>query len=266
MWNHGNKMLDEVFASLGANDILVLPERAEPYLIDSSRGFMASGVNAVDGLNGTKIPVTSNSRLWFAMARARRGLIGMGPGAVVQPSASAWTQGRQPVPMKAYFTSGSSMTLSGAQNKLIESDNNNGFFGNFTLRGRDFGGVAYGGLVGRQFVRLNIDGAWRGFASVPNGETGGINILGGPNYRIESVTLTSVNGPSPIMWNRSTGGTTSKVRTSGPNVGMLTFWLARASTPSGCHVAGRSVIVNIEQPAAGFSLDWQGGADRCIDS
>ena len=265
VWNHGTKMLEEVFASLGANDILVLPERPEPYLIDSSKGFMAAGVTAVDGPAG-KTPVVSNPRLWFAMARARRGILGLGPGVVIQPSPSTWTAPAQPKPMNAYMSNGSSMVLSGCQNKLIESEKSAGFFANFTLRGRDFGGVAYSGLNGRTFVRVHVDGGWRGFAGVPNGETGAFTLLGG-EYRIESCTLRSENGPSPIMWNNTAGGTVKHLKTTIPNHGMLTFWRsAGVNRFEDVHMEGRSMLVNLEQVAAGFSLDWQGGSGSVIDA
>ncbi len=39
-WPNGATSMEAVMASLSANDILVLPEREEPYLIDSSNGFI----------------------------------------------------------------------------------------------------------------------------------------------------------------------------------------------------------------------------------
>ena len=79
MWDNAWTNLEQAFAALSLNDILVLPERAEPYWIDSSKGFMAGGVKEIDGTganglkDGSRVPIVSNSRLWFAMSRARRG-------------------------------------------------------------------------------------------------------------------------------------------------------------------------------------------------
>jgi len=58
--------LQDVFKVLGANDVLVLPERPEPYLIDTSKGFRSG-----DGIHDV------------AMTRCKAGIIGMGPGAVI---------------------------------------------------------------------------------------------------------------------------------------------------------------------------------------
>ncbi len=144
MWTFGNMDLETVFANnLSDDDILVLPERQDPYLIDSSNGFMASGVSGVDGTgsNGLKdgsiVPVVSNPRLWFEMTRARRGVIGLGPGVVIAPSASSWTAPRQPILenepagqqfQRAYFTAGGTQNLVGAQNTLIGYSHANPFF------------------------------------------------------------------------------------------------------------------------------------------
>ena len=85
MWNTSwpkDRDLEDVFASLGSNDILVLPERPEPYIIDSSEGFRAAGVTSVTGRNG-QLPIVNKykgirtARTWFAMARARQGILGM---------------------------------------------------------------------------------------------------------------------------------------------------------------------------------------------
>jgi len=101
MWNSVwpvNRDLEDIFATeLAANDILVLPERPEPYIIDSSEGFRAASVKSVTGRHGQLLIISRyknirTARTWFAMTRARRGILGLGPNAVVQMSNSAWTQ------------------------------------------------------------------------------------------------------------------------------------------------------------------------------
>lgn len=280
MWTFGNADLETVFATqLSDNDILVLPERDDPYLIDSSNGFMAGGVAEVDGVganglkNGSRYPIVSNSRNWFSMARARRGIIGLGPNVVIQPSVSSWTQGRWPVLQnepagqqfqKRYMADGSSADMVGAQCKLIDCESANPFFANFTLRGRDFGGVQYNGLVmtGSTFKtvkRIYFDGCWRGNEGVPNGETGGLS-LGQGTYLIEHCDFASNAGPSPIMWNRTQGGTTRHVRSSRPNYGMFTFWRAgKTNVFENVWLDCNRTAMNLEENDGDFALAWTGG-------
>lgn len=258
-WTH----LEQAFTALSANDILVLPEREDPYLIDSSRGFMASGVNEISGPNGTRTPVVSNSRLWFAMSRARRGILAMGPNVVIEPSNSSWTGPAQPKPLIAYYSNGSSGELVGANNKLIEAEHRNPFFANFELRGRDFGGVAYSGLYtdgdSRTIKNVFFNGCWRGFAGVPNGETGGLAFVKG-TYELDNLEFKSINGPSPIMWNRTTGGTATNITADTPNHGMITFWRCGGKNLfKNVTVYNSKLGINLEEELAGFELEWTGG-------
>lgn len=283
MWTFGNRDLESVFANdLAEDDILVLPEREAPYLIDSSKGFMAADVKEVDatgadGLkNGTRSPIVSNSRLWFEMARARRGILGLGPGAVVAPSASSWSQGRQPITQnepagqqfqRAYFTNGGTMNLVGAQETLLGFAHAQPFFANFTLKGRSFGGVSYSGLkrtggtgVHNVLKRVHFDGCWRAHAGVPNGECGGVTLNGG-TYLIENCDFSPVNGGSPIMWNNNMGGAVRDVRSPRPDVGMWTFWRCGGRNVfENVYIDGRQLGMNLEETRAGFELDWTGGA------
>lgn len=264
MWSHGSQTLETVFASLGANDILVLPERAEPYLIDSSNGFMAAGVQEIDGPNGTRTPIVSNSRLWFAMSRAQRGIIGLGPGAVISPSDSSFTAPAQPYPMTRYMTDGSTAQLVGCANKLIEAEHAYPFFANFTMTGRSFGGVSYNGIVSGDHThttakRIHFDGSWRGFSGIPNGEAAGLGLSKG-TYLIENCDFRSDEGPSPIMWNRNTGGVVRHVRTSIPNYGMFTFWRSGGvNTFENVWLNCNQIGMNLEENMAGFTLNWSGG-------
>ncbi len=267
MWNHDGQSLEQVFAGLGANDILVLPERAQPYPIDSSNGFMASGVSEITGPNGTRTPIVSNSRLWFSMCRARRGVIGLGPGAVIEPTNSGWTAPPQPRPLYWYNTAGQQQAeLVGAQNKLMEAAHLNSFFANFTLKGRDFGGVAYLGLStppdGANTVkRIHFDQCWRGFESVPNGETGGLELIRS-NYTIENCLFEphATYGSSPIMWNRTHGGVMKNVKVRKHMIGMITFWrCSGVNTFENVYTSGTRTAINLEEEEAGFVLNWTGG-------
>lgn len=281
MWNPAWQHIQQAFEALGSNDILVLPERTEPYLIDSSNGFMAAGVKEVDGVgsdgkkNGSRVPIVSRNNLWFAMARAPRGILGMGPNAIIAPSTSAWRRPAQPIlqnqtagnqTMLRYMLDGSTGEMYGVQEKLIECEHADSFFDNFTLRGRDFGGVGYNGIVnsppsgGKTHVkRVFFDGCWRGHAGVPNGETGGLALLRAI-YDIEACDFHSVGGPSPIMWNRTAGGTVRNVRSDKPNYGMFTYWkCGGVNTLTDVLMDTGQIGFNLEENLAGFELNMTGG-------
>ena len=292
VWNTSwpkTRDLEDVFNSLAPNDILVLPERPEPYVIDSSEGFRAANVKSVTGRNG-QLPIVSkykglrSARTWFAMARARRGIIGMGPGAVIQMSQSSWTQERQiedkgSVQTDGWTSPGRTYTkldgtaggeLVGSQEKVIEAEHAAPFFGNFRMKGRDLGGVAYNGITakGGSFVRLDLSGAWRGFQAVPNGEAGAISTGGTTNYLISRSILGTRDdagnrvGSSPIMINTSVGGTIEDTDVSESAAGMLTIW-----NSSGRHYLKNVNTrfnygpgLNLEKVQSNFFLEWNGGS------
>lgn len=281
-WNPAWTDLQQAFTNLTSNDILVLPERPEPYVIDSSSGFMAAGVREVDGVgsnglkDGSRTPITSRNNLWFAMSRAPRGILGLGPGVIIEPSNSGYTRGPQPVlqdqasgnrTQLRYMLDGTTAELVGVQEKLIECEHPDSFFANFELRGRSFGGVAYNGIVcapptgGKTTVkRVHFNGCWRGHAGVPNGETGGLALLRA-SYAIENCDFTSTGGPSPIMWNRTAGGTVKTVRSSKPNQGMWTYWrCGGVNTLEDVRMACAQIGFNLEENLAGFELNWTRGA------
>ena len=285
VWSHGDQHLEQVFASLPVNTILVLPEREEPYWIDSSNGFMASGVESVDGVNsagikdGSRVPVYgANNRLWFSMARIQRGIMGMGPGVTISPTDSGWTSPpwvvlEQQAPgnqsQNRYMTNGDVFPMVGAQAKLIETGNEaNPFFANFRLTGRDFGGIQYTGISSDHssntsrhttIKRVFFDGCWRGNAAVPNGETGGLGMLRG-TYLIEHCDFRSQNGSSPIMWNRTGGGAMRNTRVDRPNLGMITFWESTGvNVFEDVWVDANTTGVNLEQNRPGFELQWTRG-------
>lgn len=277
--------LETVFATkLRDNDVLVLPERAEPYYIDSSKGFLAAGVKDMEYISDADFatrgytekvvsglaPVDSSSnRLWFSMARARRGVLGLGPGAVIKPSNSGYKGQRQPKNnMIITYTNGTKGTMVGVQQKLLEAANSNAIFANFKLEGQDLGTIAYSaiGLAKGTTVirRLWVDRAWNGFAGIPNGESGGLSL--GVGYDIDGVLLSTDEAfsSSPIMFNRSTGGKMKNVFVGQHRIGMVTQWRS-----TGTHVwenvttNGGTVGLNLEEEGAGFVLRWTGGALNC---
>lgn len=295
LWNPAwpvDRDLEDVFAlELAANDILVLPERPEPYVIDSSEGFRASGVQSVTGRYG-ELPIVNRykdirgARTWFAMARARRGVLGLGPNAVIEVSTSAWTQERQIqdagsiqedgwVSPGRFYTGTDGLVkteLVGCQEKVLEAAHASPYFGNFTMRAHDLGGVAYSGVTASNtspiFEHLDISGGWRGFSGIPNGEAGGIG-SGGSNYLISRciVGTRDVNGTrvgtSPVMINTSSGGLIEDMDIGESRAGMLTLWNC-----SGKHTFSNINCrfnygpgLNLEQCQAGFELEWLGGSD-----
>lgn len=293
MWNSAwaeDRDLEDVFATeLGANDILVLPERAAPYVIDSSEGFRASGVQSVTGRYG-QLPIVNrykdirNARTWFAMARARRGILGLGPNAKIVISQSGWTmepqiedknsvQGDGWVSPGRYWTNTSGVVQSelvGCQEKILEAAHSQPYFGNFTMRAHDIGGIAYSAIATSSttatFERLDLSNAWRGFMDVPNGESGGIGVNGG--YFISRCVLGTRNdtntrvGTSPIMINSSPGGTIEHTDACETYAGMLTIW-----NSSGTHTLNNVNCrfnwgpgINLEKCQSGFVFNMNGGS------
>lgn len=297
VWNSSwpvDRDLEDVFATeLSDNDILVLPERAQPYVVDTSEGFRAAGVGWIQGRNGL-LPIVNRyknirtARTWFAMARARRGILGMGPGAVIEMSQSSWTMepqiedagsvqesdGWTSVGRYYYDTAGVKKSeLVGCQEKIIESAHSNPYFGNFTMHSHGLGGIAFSGLttvgtpISTTFERLNLSGAWYGFQGIPNGEAGGIGV-GRGTYLISRCILGTRDsngnrfGSSPIMINSSTGGRIEYTDASESNSGMLTIW-----NSSGKHTLFQVNTrfnfgpgVNLEKSQAGFEFEWLGGS------
>lgn len=295
VWNPAwpiDRDLEDVCASLGANDILVLPERPEPYIVDASEGFRANGVATVTGRRG-ELPIVSTyhgsrpARTWFAMVRAQRGILGLGPGAVIRLSQSSWTQERQiedagSTQADGWVSPGRFWTnlqgvkqgeLVGAMEKVIEAAHDSPYFGNFTLRGRDLGGVAYSAIglynPGLKICEhLDLSNGWRGFMGMPNGETGAISATLG-TYLIDSCiagtrddTGTRV-ATSPVMVNNSTGGTIRRTDARDAYAGMTTIWRS-----TGKHTLievnnrfNQGSGINLEDCQAGFELEWIGGSN-----
>lgn len=276
MWPAQGKDLWSVMKTLGPNDILVLPERDEPYWIDTSRGFMASGSDAVTGPDGVSwFPIEQEPGLFFEMCRVKRGILGLGPRAVVALSESSWTYGgRQPATGKFYRrrTDGTTALISNAGFGVLGCQTPNSFFANFTAQGKDFDGAAYAFLgISSQgndnshatVKRIHFDRAARGFLNQPHGESGALSFLNG-TYTVENCDFNNEGSSSPIMWNRNVGGVARNVRSSEPDIGMWTFWkCGGVNLIENCWIDGYKVSFNLEQNGAegigAFDLDVVGG-------
>lgn len=278
-WRWGDDvMLEQAFMDMATNDILVLPERDKPYLIDSADGFRAAGVTSIDygtRPDGTTIslPIKSRyrdktARTWFAMARARRGIIGMGPGARIEIAPADFKLGQQP-PQGQMIVRPSGQVLSSATMRIIEAEHTDSFFANFTAVGRDLGGVAYSGVVqkngtAKRIKQINFS---RGHLNHPNGETGAVTFNG--RYLVEDMEISGRDtttgarvGTSPVMVNSSAGGIARNVYVHDTYAGPgITIW-----SSSGKHVfenvrTESASGINLEANKDGFELEWTGGSN-----
>ena len=268
MWptNRPGIMLEEVFMGMSENQILVLPERAEPYYIDSADGFRAAGIEWIqNGSDGPTISIVNEykgkpARTWFAMARARKGILGLGPGAVIQPSQSSFSR-----PPQAYpgLVADTGWEMVGCNDKLIETVTANAYFGNFTIRSRDFGGMAYKGITannGVTYENLDFDAAFRAFSTEPNGEAGALN-ANGPylmrNVRVKATDSSGKKiGTTGVMINSSGSGKMENVHildSSGP------AWWNCSGTHEAVNLYVGAGAPNFEAAKAGFAMNWTGG-------
>lgn len=225
--------LDTVFATLGANDVLILPEAtrvdgtAWPYRIDSSNGFMYAA---------------NDPRHNHSMARFTRGLVGCGPKTIITTSVSSFSA----PPQGDVYTdpiTGVSTTKGGNKNCVIETSTVNPYFGNLEFQGRSFGGVAFDGvrfakgIYSLEYVFFNAP--HRGFKNSPNGEAGGWTVRGGPvrnagNFEVECRDSTGARvGSSPWMLNSLTGAYVHDAYVHHSVAGMPTAWTvtSTASAP-----------------------------------
>ena len=280
------KMLEEVFTLLGSNDVLVLPERDEPYLVDTSEGFRAAGVSAIQGRNGW-IPVVNRfqgrtARTWFALCRARRGVLGLGPRSVIALSQSGWL-GEQQIKPKGKVVDGwtspgrfyknldgsiNPNEQLGCQEKVMEFEHATPIAANFVMRGRDLGGIAYSAIsTNRPLMarRIIFDAAHRGFSAVPNGEAGGIACNGAYDWKGLWIGTRDPSGArvgsSPFMVNNSAGGIMEDIWCEPAVEGMPTLWNC-----SGTHTLNRvwsawnkSHGLNLEKCQPGMVVNWTGG-------
>ncbi len=232
--------LQDALDTLEPHDILVLPEDEDPYEIDTSRGFRV------------------DRNHYYSMASLTRGIVGLGPNAIIRPAASPFRQGHQ--------------TYSrGLQEKMIESRQSNAYFGNFTMHGRNFGGAAYNATwasgPGTIWERIYFRGAQRGWKGVPPGEAGAICGYKGAGMRAYNCEIDSRDeagnlvGTSPLMWNAQRDVTIADIYAHHTYTGMPTFWKVHDATATNLihtdlGLAGLSSPgVNVEECSGHFVFD-----------
>lgn len=300
----GNPDMEYVFGSIlsdtnSNNDILVLPERDQPYTIDLSEGFRARGVGAVLGYDDVRLPIISryrnsrDARGWFSAGRARRGILGLGPDAKIQMiNPGGWQQEQQvqdsgsvyqhPYKPGVTFTSpgriwyntagATQVELRGGQEKIFDAAHPRSYWGNFTFMPHlDLGGVGFHAIAtggdAPTFERINFDAAWHGYLGIPNGEMGAISIAGVDSYYIGRCILNTRlpngfrTGSSPIMINNATSGRIEHIRSAETYAGMLTLWDCRGGKHTLVNVDAQWTRpgINLEKLGLGFELEWIGG-------
>jgi hypothetical protein len=216
--------LNTVMDTLGANDVLVLPEAIkadgspDPYLVDTANGFIRDSTH------------------YFWMARFTRGVVGLGPNSMIDTAASSFTAPQQSVPFIDPFDG---TTKSGVQQKVFATSTLNAYVGNLQFRSKSYGGIAYnmlgfskgGGIVERVYAK----GSGRGFKNSPNGEAGFVNFStsGGDTNLTASVYNTEVDcrddtgarvTASPVMFNKNTGVNLIDAYLHHSIAGMPTSW------------------------------------------
>ena len=232
--------LEYVMANfLAADDILVLPERDTPYYINTANGFTYPTSTVTAWSDGALL--VNNSRTWGEMVRSHRGILGLGPKAVIALKPSSFTQVAQGDDKTRYYINktGAKVYEVGTFEKMIGCAHSQAYFGNFTIApSLDFGGVAYNSIVwypdnavGTRgvFERIYSQGGHRGFSGGPNGETAALGILRGA-YEIYQCEFdgrlpdgTAV-GTSPVMINSSASGLIQDCYFHHARVGMPTLW------------------------------------------
>ncbi len=158
--------------------------------------------------------------------------------------------------------------LVGAQEKVVETEHADGYYGNFTMRAADFGGVAYSAIAmkGGTAERLGLDGAWRGFAGSPQRRDRSHLRPRGPVPHLPLLHVTARRGRKPrrVLPDHDQpqlpGGRWEHGEASQALAGMPTIWAS-----SGKHELVDVVSrwggpgLNLEETADGFELVWDGG-------
>lgn len=203
-WKRGTSLQD-VFKLLGTNDVLVLPEDEKPYLIDTSKGFRQG-----DGIHD------------IAMARCKAGIVGMGPGTVIDLSPSSFAQGP-------------ATGASGNRQKILECWAARAVLMNFTMHGRDLGGCSFDAIKGAapdiRMERLLLQGAHRGMTAAPPNEAGGLVNHKAPRMIIRRCEVDCRDpktgkpvGSSPVMLNVSDGCLIEDTYVHHASIGSPTAW------------------------------------------
>ena len=291
----GQSDLWGICKQLPINTILVLPERTNafgmpvPYPIDGSRGFMTNDGGWVTGFNGgTTVaggaqPLVQESGLWMQMARAQRGIVGLGPNAVLKiVGAPATPFQRLPITatsdVRIYRPDGSSSVQTGNPYCVVGANHPKAIFANFVCQDTDLGSVAYDflrptstlpssdpnyGPFQPRVEHMHFDQCHRGYTGWPPDETAAVHFKGG-TYRFKNSTITlkeDGSSTSPVMWSLCTGGLAENVRISGKvKAGMTTMWDCRnAHTHRRVQYVGDAVALNLEGNYPSFVLD----AEQC---
>lgn len=234
-WSRRSGMtIQDAVETLGERDILILPEDEKPYTIDSSRGFQRTRRN------------------FHSMVAVRRGIAGLGPNAVIEPSPSAFSAPRQ-------------VYTHGMREKMIESRSPGAYFGNFTMRGHDFGGIGYNATwasgAGTTWERIYFRGAHRGWKSSPPGEAGAICGYRGTGMRAYNIEVDCRDqygvsvGTSPLMWNAQSNVEVTDVYAHHAYAGMPTWW--RVSSAKTTRLIHRDMAQGVaEAPGVNVEDCW----------
>lgn len=265
--------LESQFRTMQQGQVLVLPERDLIYPIDSTDGFAAAGVEYITDtslpVGQQRIPIKKTwrgktARTWFAMARMHGGILGLGPKAVVQPTESAFTRPAQGTDKTMTYTNsaGVSFKITGNQEKLIDISGKETapYIGNFTLRGRSFGGVAYHGPVANNMTveNMDFDSCWRGHGYAPNSETGAF--AAGGTSKVRNITINGKDAgvTSIIMTNNVDNGLLENVMIVNCRGGITRWSCSGTDVWRNVNIPG-NCNVNIEANDPGYALDWEGG-------
>lgn len=292
----GQSDLWRICKQLPINTILVLPERTDPsgdpipYPIDGTRGFMTQDGGWITGFNGGNTvetgaqPLVQESGLWMQMARAQRGIIGLGPNSVLKiVGVPATPIQRLPISSTAevriYRPNGTSSVQIGNPYCVVGANHPKAVFANFVCQDNDLGGVAYDFLrptstmsssdpnyapFDPYVAHMHFDGCHRGYTGWPPDETAAVHFKGG-TYTFKNSTITlkeDGSSTSPIMWSLCTGGLAENIRISGGKVkaGMCTMWDCRnLHTHRRVQYIGDAVALNLEGNYPSFVL----AAEQC---
>lgn len=262
--------------TMQAGQYLVLPERSTTYKLDMSDGFAAADVYYITDTSlpagAQEVPISrtwrgKNARTWFSASRTHAGIIGLGPNAKIEPVAMTKPFSRPPQgsdKTMTYTGKYGTSKITGNQEKLIDQGGSekDGYFGNFTLLGGDFGGVAYHGFVassGAVVENFRGDRCWRGHGYAPNSETGAFAVGGHSIVRNVTLVATDIGRTSLIMSNRVIDGVVENFRVIDPKGG-ITRWSCEGADEWTNVYIPEGANINVEANRPGYKLIWRGGS------
>lgn len=260
---HLEQMHSKITSENGADTILVLPERATPYMVDMTGGFKITGdVASVTGWAS----VTVGRSTWFTATRGAGGIVGLGPGAKLAMSDPAgWSAPAQDAGFGWTDQGATFHDLSDATCSVVQFDRPNVVIANLHIEPRQWmGGVAFNyfnvlrGTSNHAVIRrISSQGGWYGFKAAPNGEVALLSVSS--SYDIRDCWIDARlpdgtdSGVSPVMVNSSSGGRLERVTAVSPWKGMTTWWHC-SGTHNICQlrtVHPDSHGINLEQSQAG---------------